>query len=318
MLAALLATSCADKKGSEVHFRRFEKILFETPADQLQAELKRHQEEYNTELILLYPDEPGYIEMAQSYASDPTMREVYRITDSLYHDLSDIEQDLSHAMERARKLYPSMQLPSRFFTMVTGDFDNYPYRVYSNMSDLGVSIDQYALSSMGKYQYFGIPSHIVRLCSRQYIVADCMNCIASLNCSSLDDKRTGEATLLDHAIAEGKVIYFLEKTLPHTHDTILMRYTKEQMDWMKKNTANVWSWLLQNRMLYNTDLSLFRNLIDDAPKTNAFGDGSAPRTVSYIGWQIVRAYMKKGGATMQQLFEETDSQKILNQSGWRP
>ncbi|MBR6441822.1 MAG: hypothetical protein IKS44_07240, partial [Bacteroidales bacterium] len=69
---------------------------------------------------------------------------------------------------------------------------------------------------------------------------------------------------------------------------------------------------------YTSDLSVIRNLIDDAPKTNAFGDGSAPRTVSYIGWQIVRAYMKKGGATMQQLFEETDSQKILNQSGWRP
>ena len=62
----------------------------------------------------------------------------------------------------------------------------------------------------------------------------------------------------------------------------------------------------------------FQNFCDEAPKTNAFGDDSAPRTTDYIGWQIVRRYMKKSGATMQQLFDETDSQKILSESGWRP
>ena len=76
------------------------------------------------------------------------------------------------------------------------------------------------------------------------------------------------------------------------------------------------SWPLSQNIV--KQLSLFRNIIDDAPKTNAFGDGSAPRTTDYIGWQIVRAYMKKSGCTMQQLFEETDSQKLLTQSGWRP
>jgi uncharacterized protein YjaZ len=71
-------------------------------------------------------------------------------------------------------------------------------------------------------------------------------------------------------------------------------------------------------MLYSTDLVSFHNLIDDAPKTNAFGDGSAPRTTSYIGWQIVRRYMKKSGTSMSSLLEETDSRKILTESGWRP
>ena len=313
LLTSFLFLAC-QPKGDEVHFSRFEQLLFSTPVDRLQAELKAHQAEFNTELIMMYPDEPEYIMMAQDFSSDPTMRDIYHITDSLYHDLSDVERQLGRALERARKLNPAMGLYGRFFTMVTGDYDNYAFRVYSNTKDLCVSIDQYALGAMGKYNYFGLPQHIVRLCSKEYIVPDCIGLLAQLNIAWSDD----EKTLLDYAIADGKKLYFMEKTLPDADDTLLLRYTKEQLEWMQHNTEQVWSYLIQNRLLYCTDKTLYQNMLDDAPKTNAFGVGSAPRTASYIGWQIVRSYIKKSGATMQELFEETDSQKILNTSGWRP
>ena len=90
------------------------------------------------------------------------------------------------------------------------------------------------------------------------------------------------------------------------------------MEWMKENVGSVWAWMIENELLYSTDLSQVRSLLGDAPKTNAFGEGSAPRTAAYIGWQIVRQYMKKSGASMNELMAERDSQKILNQSGWRP
>jgi hypothetical protein len=87
---------------------------------------------------------------------------------------------------------------------------------------------------------------------------------------------------------------------------------------MEENLENVWGWLIQNDVLFSTDMAKLRNLLDDAPKTNAFGDGSAPRTNAYIGWQIVKQYMKKSGASLGKLFAETDSRKILETSGWRP
>ena len=128
----------------------------------------------------------------------------------------------------------------------------------------------------------------------------------------------GEPTLLDYAIAEGKKLYFVEKAIPGIADTILLRYTKEQLEWMVHNVANVWTWLLQNKTLYSVDQSAWRNLVGDAPHTNAFGNDSAPRTLHYIGWQIVKQYMKKSGSSVEELLSETDSQKILTVSGWRP
>ena len=176
--------------------------------------------------------------------------------------------------------------------------------------ELAISLDHYAIGSIGG----GVPSYIERLSRPQYMAADCMAAIARAHIAMPD----AAMTLLDYAIAEGKVLYFLEQAMPNTPDTIRLRYTKAQLQWMENNTEQVWAWIIQNNVLYSSDLGQFHNLIDEAPKTNAFGEGSAPRTPAYIGWQIVRRYMKKSGDSMQQLFEQTDSRHILTTSAWRP
>lgn len=312
VVAALLLSGC--HRTEEVRFHRFEHLLFDTPAAQLPAELKTHADEFNSELIVLYPDEPEFVQMTQEFVSDPVMRDIYRITDSMYHDLSDIERQLGRALARAYKLCPKMHHVERFYTMVTGDFDNYGFRVFSNCGDLCVFLDQYALGAMGRYQYFGMPNYLVRTFSRKNIVPDCMNVLAGLYSASPD----GDLTLLDHAIADGKKLYFIEKTMPGIADTVLLRYTADQLKWMEANVKNVWGWMIQNKALYSTDIHTYQNLLGEAPHTNAFGSGSAPRTAAYIGWQIVRAYMKRSHCTMQQLLDETDSRKILTISAWRP
>ena len=179
-------------------------------------------------------------------------------------------------------------------------------------ADLCVCLDQYALGAMERYQYFGVPTYMVRTLGREYIVPDCMMTLAT---PGLPD---GEPTLLDYAIAEGKKYFFVEKTLPGIADTILLRYTGEQLDWMEHNEGQVWAWMIENRMLYSTDQSAWRNLVGDAPHTNAFGSGSAPRTAGFIGWKIVRQYAKRSKCTMEELFAERDSRKILTVSQWRP
>ena len=95
-------------------------------------------------------------------------------------------------------------------------------------------------------------------------------------------------------------------------------YRENWWPWMQENAKHVWGWMIENDALFSRDMSQLHNLIDDAPKTNAFGDGSAPRTHAWLGWQIVKQYVKKSGVGMEALLAETDSRKILNQSGWRP
>lgn len=312
LLLALLAAGCG--RGAEpVTIHRFEQLLFDTPADQLPTVLAQQRDTYNSPLLNVAPDNPVYMEMLGYYLNDRTVRHIYRVTDSLFHDLSWLEKELGKAMKRAREVCPEVDY-QRFYTLVTADMENYAERVFCHERDMAISIDCYAMGEAGELQMFGIPAYIERLCTREHIASDCMSA-AARNHIELPE---GDLTFLDYAVDEGKTLYFLDQVLPDVHDSIKLRYSDEQLHWMEANVENVWGWLIQNQMLYSTDLSQLRNILNDAPKTNAFGEGSAPRTGDYIGWQIVKRYMKKSGATVSQLFAETDSRKILEQSGWRP
>ena len=300
----MLAFVACGHPAEPVKIHRFEQFLFAN-----QGETANFQ----TPLLNYYPDDPNFMAVLNDFRNDPIVRHIYEVTDSLYHDLSWLEQDLGDAIAKTHEICPEIDYHN-FYTLVTADFDNYANRVFCNLNDMAIAIDCYTLGHSEEMQRFGVPNYIMNLCRREYIASDVMATAARSHIALPD----GDLTFLDHAIAEGKTLYFVDQVLPSTPDTIKIRYTKEQLDWMKENTENVWGWLIQNDVLFSTDMTKLRNLLDDAPKTNAFGEGSAPRTGDYIGWQIVKQYMKKSGATMSELLAETNSRKILEQSGWRP
>ena len=309
LTAALLLLTACSGGSSTVQFHRFERLLFNSPVENLQAVLVDSLQVYDTPLLNVEPHNPQYMQALGAFVGDPTVRRIYAVTDSLYSDLGWLEDELGGALERSRRLCPEMKY-DKFYTLVTADFDDYRNRVFCSDHELALSIDRYAVGCLPG----AVPAYIERMSRKEYIAADCMEAIARANIVLPD----GDLTLLDYAIAEGKAIYYAQQTLPKAHDTILLRYTADQLAWMKANTEQVWGWLIQNKMLYTTDISQLRNIIDEAPHTNAFGQSSAPRTTSYIGLQIVNRYMKKSGATMQQLFDNSDSREILSTSGWRP
>lgn len=306
LVVSALLVACGKPKV-EVKFDRFEQFLFEPDHGGATAA------QFSSPLLNYQPDNPQFMAAVDGFVNDEAVRYIYHVTDSLYHDLQWLEQQLGKSLTRAEKLCPSIHY-DRFYTLVTADFDDYDNRVYCSDHELAISLDHYAVGNMQQYGCFGVPAYIVALCRPEYIVTDCMAAIARQHIVMSD----GQLSLLDCAIAEGKVQYFLERTVPGAADTLRLRYTGEQLGWMERNVGQVWAKLIENRMLYCTDMTQLRNIIGEAPKTNAFGEGSAPRTTTYIGWQIVRKYMQKSGCSMTELFEETDSQKILSQSGWRP
>ncbi|MBR1549992.1 MAG: hypothetical protein IJ634_05080 [Bacteroidales bacterium] len=302
-MSGLFATSCG-QKAEPAKILRFEQFLF---AQQGNAK------DFSTPLLNYNPDDPAFMAALNDFLADPMVRHIYAVTDSLYHDLSWLEQDLGDAMARAKELCPEIDY-RYFYTLVTADIGNYPNRVFGNLTDMAVCIDNYTLGHVEEMQRFGVPAYIARLCRREYIASDVMAAAARSHIVLPD----GDLTFLDHAIAEGKTLYFLDQVLPSTPDTIKLRYSKAQLEWMQENAKNVWGWLIQNKVLFSNDMTQLNNLVDDAPKTNAFGDGSAPRTNAWLGWQIVKQYMKKNGVSMSELFADTDSRKILETSGWRP
>ena len=307
-----LFTSCNQNPVEAVPLHRFEQVLFGTPADQLPAKIASVRNEFSTDLLNLQPDNPDFMNLLIGFTEDPVMRDIYRIVDSVFGDMQPEAQQLAAALEKAKSLHTTIRY-DKVYTFISGSFD-YNMRVGCNSHELIISLDQYILPYTAKYNYFNSPLYLIHQSDRKYLMTDCLAAIARQHIAIPSDR---EMSLLDYMVSEGKSIYFAQQTLPDAPDSILMRYTSDQMDWMLRNEEHVWAYFLQSKLLYETDYMRFHNFIDDAPKTNAFPD-SSPRTTEYIGWQIVSQYMKKTGISMQELFEETDAQKILSQSNYRP
>ena len=308
---ALLA-GCHHTPAEAVQLHRFDQVLFETPVEQLASKLQEVKGEYTTDLLNIHPEDADFMQMLTGFVSDPTMRDIYRMVDSVFGDMQPQAEQLGTALKRAEELCPTMRY-DKVYTYLSGLFD-YNMRVGCNSHEIIISLDQYVLPYTERYGFFGSPLFLVQQSRPEYMVADCMTAIAREHIAIPEDR---DMALLDYMVSEGKAIYFAQQVLPSTPDSILMRYTASQTEWMEANEEHVWSYFMQNKLLYETDYMRFHNLVDDAPKTNAFKD-SSPRTTDYIGWHIVSQYMKNSGSTMQQLLEETDAQKILNQSNYRP
>jgi hypothetical protein len=128
-----------------------------------------------------------------------------------------------------------------------------------------------------------------------------------------------ENSLFSNMIHQGKVQYFIDALFPEANDTLKMGYTKEQVNFCRENEAKMWTYMAEHKMLFTTDRMSIKRFIDDAPYTSSFSEQSPGRTGAWLGWQIVRAYMKAHPETkLPALMANQNFQEILNQSGYQP
>ena len=133
-------------------------------------------------------------------------------------------------------------------------------------------------------------------------------------------EKTNKATnVLGNMIHQGKLMYFVDAMLPAMDDTLKIGYTAKQLEWCKTNELQIWTFLIEKKMLYSNKRMDIVRYFNDAPYTNGFPLKSPGRTGVWIGWQIVRQYMNKHPeVTLQQLMQNSHYQQILNDSGYFP
>ncbi len=128
-----------------------------------------------------------------------------------------------------------------------------------------------------------------------------------------------KGTLLDEMLAKGKMLYFMDKVLPQTPDSLKIGYTQKQLTWSKENEKYIWQYFVQKDLLYNSKQLTIRYYIGVSPSSKGMPPEAPGNIGSWVGWQIIKHYMKAHPeTTVQELLKMKDSQKILNQSGYRP
>ena len=125
--------------------------------------------------------------------------------------------------------------------------------------------------------------------------------------------------LLNEMVYNGKLLYLLDALMPDKADTLKIAYSGKQLSWCKQNEFNMWAYFVQKKTLYETNPAEIIKFTGEGPFTAAFNKESPSRVGNYIGWMIVRNYMKRQPkTTLEDLMAQKDAQKLLNQSHYKP
>ena len=181
---------------------------------------------------------------------------------------------------------------------------------------LAVGLDKYLGADEEFYREVrGFYSYQAANMHKDKILSDCMRLWAATEFEYNDSVNT----LINNMIYEGMVMYFVDVMLPDQPDTLIWGFTGPQMKFCKNNEKQMWTYIIENKLVFNTDRFRVNQFVREGPFTKDFTTESPARAAVWLGYNIVGAYMNKHKQlTLSDLMYETDYMKILNESGYNP
>ena len=127
-------------------------------------------------------------------------------------------------------------------------------------------------------------------------------------------------TFLEQMIYFGKQLYLQELWLPSISDASKIGYTEKQWQWAEDNQVEMWRYFIEKELLFSTDPGLTPRFISNAPFSKFYlelDNESSPMVGRYLGWKIVRSFMKNNDITPQQLLV-FDAEALFKKSKYKP
>ena len=222
-----------------------------------------------------------------------------------------IEDEINYLFKHVKYYFPKTNIP-KIVTLINNV--DYQSKIIYLDSLVLISLDTY----LGKKHeiYNGIPNYIKHDMDISFLSSHIAD-------KFLDRKINypNERTFLSQMLYFGKKLYLKEKLLPLKNDTILIGYSKKNFTWAKENEIYIWKYFIEKELLYNTDSKLIRRFLDPSPFSKFYLeiDNQSPGKIGrWIGWQIVRSFMKKNPEVKIEDLIFKSSQELFIKSGYKP
>ncbi len=252
------------------------------------------------------------------FLKDPFFQNLQDTIGLIYGDMSDIKKEYTRAYKYFHHYFPEADI-ANIYTMNTGfSYQRFLFSDDDEKNALGVSLDLFLGDD---YPYKRInpqnPSfstYLTRSFDKEHLVKKTIEILVDDQIGTANGVR-----MIDQMIHNGKRLYILDHLMPETHDSIIMEYTSDQIQWAKQNELSMWSFFFDQELFYETNMMSINKYLSPSPNSPGMPSEAPGRTANYMGWQIVKKYMKRNpNVTMQDLIANTDAQKILEESKYKP
>ncbi len=309
----------------KVDLHRFEKDLFAIDTNNLSPGLSALEEKYPDFSAIFFENvvssknprvaPEGHEAFMKGFLTFPAIRHLYDTCMVIYDDMSVQEKEFEQAFKYFKHYFPDLEVPD-----ITTFISEYGYAafIYGDNS-LAVGLDFYLGADYPYFQYNqGHPSfsnYLTRTFTPEHLTTKALKPLVEDLCG--DEPATGR--LLDIMIHNGKKLYIMDHLFPYTADSIKLEMTDTQVEWLNDNEYDMWAFFLSEDLLYSTDWGLIKKYVSPSPNSPGMPVEAPGRTANWLGWQIVRKYMRLNPqTTMYELIELRDAQALLERSKYKP
>jgi len=302
----------------EVKVQRFDRELFTMDFDSLERAISAFYKNYgdffdvfNVHVINIGPASQKYYGSYLSmFVNDPYNTEVYNYTQEIFPEMNSIDEQLTLALKHYLAHFPDSAAPE-----VIGFVSRFNHKLFTVDKYVGVGLDQYLGRDCKYYDMLGTPEYMQYNMYPDKIPSD----VAYVWGSSLYGYNDSVDNVLNRMIYNGLLLYFTDALLPDLADSIKIGFTPSQMKFCRNNEKQMWTYLVEHKLLFSSDPLVIKKLTDDAPTTFYFPADSPGKASVWIGWQIVREFARRNpDLSLAEIMKERDYQKILRESRYSP
>ena len=284
----------------EIMVERFDKLFFETPAQDLNK-LKK-------EFPYFFPsgnDDSVWLNKMKN----PLWRELYTEVQKKYSNFEPVQKELETLFKHIKYYFPQTKTPKVITVISEMDYNN---KVIYADSLVIISLELY----LGKdHKFYQFPNYLKQNFEQKQILPDVVSSFSIQKIPPVSDNN-----LLGQMIYFGKQLVLKDLLLPDYSDADKMGYMPEQVKWCQENESYMWRYFIENELLYNNDQKLNNRFINLAPFSKFYLeiDNESPgRVGSWIGWQIVRSFMTNNEVSLEDMLK-MNAKEIFEKSKYKP
>ena len=294
--------SAIERNAETLTIERFDRDFFAMDSAQLVQKYADFYSIYVHQVMQLIPSR------IEDFKTDSAFAVLRKQVDSVYVSADNVAQTMAIAFAYYKHYFPESQLP-----LVSFHVSGFNQSVITTPGRVSASIDNYLGEKYPMYPQIAYQYEIPFMTHRHLPIDMMLGWLTS-------EYPDTNGRLLESMIYHGKLMYLLQVCFPDEDMSELLAYTPNQYDWCMRYESNIWAMIVEKRELYATDWRTITRYTQPAPFTNGLSQEDSPGRIGvFIGWRIVSAYMERNTQlTLQDLMNETDAQKILQLSGYRP
>ena len=301
------------------HFNAMDAQNVESKLTDLAERYPAFSELYMSKILPLKPstNKEEFNRSVLDFLEDKDVKQLNDTINELFSDFSDTEDKIVEALKYYKHYFPQSQTPNIYtFTSYFG----YQSFIFPDHDRDGVAIgldmflgDSYPYKSIDP-QNPAFSDYLTKFYVPEIIPKRVIEQI-------IEDKLGPPigSKFIDHMVHHGKKLYLMKRLLPTAPDHLIHEYTEEQMDWVRQNETGIWTYIVDQELLYGTNNTMINRYTRPAPTSKNMPAESPGRTANFLGLQIVEAFMKAyPNTTLNELISMNDGTEILQTSKYKP